>query len=134
MKKLFPITLVAFAAAALFVSDVEAKSATGTCNHIIATALGSAQACADMSCEPTQCLDVTNAFVEFVATPGCLVAFQDGDLKGLSGPASVQPNGPNADRIKNIQAVVCGSLDTCGLCPSALALGICPNVCMPPVE
>jgi hypothetical protein len=134
MKKLFPITIIAFAAAALFVSDVEAKSVTGTCNQIIASALGSAQACADMSCEPTQCLDVTNAFVEFVATEGCLVAFQNGELKGLSGPASVQPSGPNTARIKNIQSVVCGSLDTCGLCPSALVLGICPNFCLPPIE
>jgi len=87
-----------------------------------------------MSCEPTQCLDVTNAFIEFVATPGCVVAFQNGELKGLSGPASVQPSGPNTARIKNIQSVVCGSLDTCGLCSSALALGICPNVCMPAIE
>jgi len=134
MKKLFPITIIAFAAAAFFVSDVEAKSVTGTCNQIIASALGSAQACADMSCEPTQCLDVTNAFVEFVATEGCLVAFQNGELKGLSGPASVQPSGPNTARIKNIQSVVCGSLDTCGLCPSALVLGICPNFCLPPIE
>ncbi len=130
MNKLFPITIVALAAFALFVSEVDADNAKGTCNSIVASALGSAQACADMSCEPDQCLDVTNAFVEFVATPGCLEAFQEGELDGLSGAASVQPNGPNAGGAKNIQFVVCGALDTCGLCPSALALGICPTLCM----
>ena len=133
MKKLFPMTIVALAAA-LFASDVDAKSSKGACNSIIATALGSAQACADMSCEPTQCLDVINAFTEYVATDGCLAAFQDGEANGLAGPASVQPSGPNEGGAKNIQFVVCGALDTCGLCPTALALGICPTICMQPME
>lgn len=109
---------------------MDADATPGECNAIIATALGSAQACSDMSCEPNQCLDVTNAFVEFVATPGCLDAFLAGETNGLAGSASVQPNGPNAGGAKNIQFVVCGALDTCGLCPSALALGICPTLCM----
>lgn len=130
MKKLFPITIVALAAVALFVSEVDADNSKGTCNSIIATALGSAQACSEMSCEDNQCLDVTNAFVEFVATPGCLEEFQSGEVKGIAGPASVQPSGPDAGGAKNIQFVVCGALDTCGLCPSALALGICPTLCM----
>ena len=82
-----------------------------------------------MSCEPDQCLDVTNAFVEFVATPGCVEAFLAGEANGLAGPASVQPNGPKAGSTKHIPSVIRGALDTCGLCPSALALGICPEFC-----
>ena len=44
MKQLFPITIVALAAVALFVSDVDADNSKGTCNSIIATALALALA------------------------------------------------------------------------------------------
>ena len=131
MRKLFPITVVAFAAAALFVPQVSADSTAGICNSIVARGMGPAQTCENMSCAPGDdaCIDVTNVFVEFVSTPGCLPAFADGELNGLPGNASVQPDGPNAGGVKHVQDVICGAVDACGLCPSALAVGICVLPC-----
>lgn len=131
MKKLFPITVVAFAAAAIFASDVYADSTAGICNSIVASGMRSAQVCENMSCMPGDdaCIDVTNVFVEFVATPGCLDAFADGELNGLPGNASVQPGGPNEGGVKHIQDVICGAVYDCGLCPSALGVGICVLPC-----
>ena len=130
MKKLVPITVVAFAAAALFTSDVRADNTAGICNSIVASGLRGAQACENMSCMPGDdvCIDVTNVFIEFVTTPGCVEAFANGELNGLPGNASVQPAGPN-DAPKHIQDVVCGAVDDCGLCPSALVVGICVLQC-----
>ena len=132
MKLLISFTTVALFGAAFFVSDAKAENSKGTCNAIVATALGSAQDCSRMSCEPgiPQCMDVTNAFVEFVATQGCVEAFQNDELNGLPGNASASSNGSKATEPKNIQFVVCTALKDCGLCPSALALGICPTLCL----
>ncbi len=132
MKTLFSIAFVALAAAAFFVTEAQADNTKGVCNAIIATDLGAAQVCENASCMPgdAACMDVTNAFLEFVTTPGCLDAFADGELNGLPGNASVQPAGPNAGGVKHIQEVICGAVEACGLCPSALMVGICPTFCM----
>ena len=131
MKNLFPITIVACAAAALFVSGAHADSTAGICNSIVANGLGGAQACENMSCMPGDdpCMDVTHAFIEFVTTEGCVEAFANGELNGLPGNASVQPGGPNTGGAKHIQDVICGAVDDCGLCPSALLVGICVLPC-----
>lgn len=131
MKILISLSVFAFAAA-FFVSDVQADNSKGTCNAIVATAMRTAQECTRMSCEPgtAQCIDITNAFVEFVGTDGCIAAFQNGELNGLGSNAVTQPSGPDAGGEKHLSDVICGSIDDCGLCPSALALGICPVACM----
>ncbi len=132
MKALFSIAFVALAAVAVSASGAHADNAKGTCNSIVARDLGAAQVCENSSCVPGDdaCMDVTNAFMEFVATPGCLEALADGELNGLPGNASVQPAGPNAGGAKHIQEVICGAVEDCGLCPSALMVGICPTFCM----
>ena len=132
MKTLFTVSILTFAAAAFLVSDADAKNSNGTCNKIVATALGTAQECTRMSCEPgsAKCMDITNTFIEFVATEGCIAGFQNGELNGLPGNASIQPGGPKAGDTKHISDVICGSIEDCGLCPSALMLGICPTDCM----
>jgi hypothetical protein len=131
MKFLLSLAVVLFTAG-LFVSDGHADNAKGTCNAIVATELGTAQECSRMSCEPgsAQCMDITNTFVEFVATEGCVEAFQNGELNGLPGNASIQPSGPDAGAVKNVNEVICNAIASCGLCPSALALGICPTLCL----
>ena len=132
MKTLFTVSILTFAAAAFLVSDADAKNSNGTCNKIVATALGTAQECTRMSCEPgsAQCMEITNTFIEFVATEGCVAGFQNGELNGLPGNASIQPGGPEAGNTKHISDVICGSIEDCGLCQSALMLGICPTDCM----
>jgi hypothetical protein len=131
MKKLFPMTVVAFAAAALFVSSVHADSTAGICNSIVASGMRPAQACENMSCLPGDevCMDVTNVFIEFVTTEGCLDAFANGELDGLPGNASIQPNGPDAGGVKHVQDIICGAVSDCGLCESALGVGICVLPC-----
>jgi hypothetical protein len=131
MKKLVSITVVAFAASALFVSGVLADSTAGICNSIVASGMRPAQACENMSCMPGDevCMDVTNVFVEFVTTPGCLDSFANGELNGLPGNAAVQPGGPDTGGVKHIQEIICGAVSDCGLCPSALGVGICVLPC-----
>jgi hypothetical protein len=131
MGKLFPITVVAFAAAAFFVTDVKADNSAGVCNSIVASGMRGAQTCENMSCAPGDdaCMDVTNVFIEFVTTDGCVDLFANGELKGLPGNASIQPNGPNAGGAKHVQELICGAVRDCGLCPSALLFGICVLPC-----
>jgi hypothetical protein len=126
------IPVVAIAVTALLVSEADADDTAGTCNAIVATALGSAQTCENMSCMPgdAACMDITNGLFEFVTTPGCLVAFQNGELNGLPGNASNQPGGPDAGTFKHIADVVCGAIEDCGLCPAALMFGICGSLCL----
>ncbi|MDH4281778.1 MAG: hypothetical protein OEV36_03930 [Myxococcales bacterium] len=130
MKTLLAIAAVVVVAS-VFVSDADADNVNGTCNAIVATDLGAAQACENMSCVPGDpvCMAVTNALIEFVSTPGCVEAFANGELNGLPGNASVQPGGPNAGALKHIQDVICGAVEDCGLCPSALTFGICVTGC-----
>lgn len=131
MTKLVSTTIVALAAAMLFVSDVGADTNYGECNSIVANGMRGAQVCENMSCMPgdAACMDVTDAFVDFLMTPGCLAAFANGELNGLPGNASVQPGGPNAGGVKHIQAVICGAVEDCGLCGPALSAGICVLPC-----
>jgi hypothetical protein len=125
------ILVVVIAATTALISEADADNTGGVCNAIVATDLGAAQACENMSCMPGDdvCVDITNALIEFVTTPGCLGAFQNGELNGLPGNASTQPAGPNAGDTKHIQDVVCGAVEDCGLCPSALVVGICGAAC-----
>lgn len=131
MKKLLSITAVAFAASALFVSSALADNTKGICNSIVASGMRPAQVCENMSCMPGDevCMDVTNVFIEFVTTPGCLPLFAAGELKGLPGNASIQPGGPDVGGVKHVQDLICGAVSDCGLCESALGVGICVVPC-----
>jgi hypothetical protein len=131
MKKLFPMTIFALAATALFATGAEAQINYGVCNSIVANGMRGAQVCENMSCMPgdAACTDVTDAFVDFLMTPGCLAAFAAGELNGLPGNASVQPGGPDAGGVKHIQEVICGAVEDCGLCAAALSAGICLLPC-----
>ena len=131
MRTLLSIAFAGLFATAFLASDAHADSATGVCNAIVATDLGAAQMCQRLSCIPgdAQCMDVTNAFIEFATTPGCLQAFANGELKGVAGPASIQPDGPDAGAQKHVADVICEALEDCGLCPSALMVGLCGATC-----
>jgi hypothetical protein len=104
---------------------VRADETGGVCNSIIAGALGSAQQFVTGVGDPVQqCTEVGEALTEFVTTPGCLDALQSGELPGLGGPASVQPNGPNAGAFTPLGETICGALCGCGFFP-ALPPGVC---------
>lgn len=133
MKTLLSIAAVALVATVLSTPDVHADNARGTCNSIVGAVMATAQECARSNeCAPgsAQCLEATNALFEFFATPGCAEAFANGDLNGLAGNAITIPDGPNAGDPKNLSDVICGSIYDCGLCPAALAFGVCPATCM----
>ena len=74
----------------------------GTCNAIVATALGAAQECFRSECEPgdAACDDVTAAFTGFLGNAVCAAAL--GGLNGLTGSAATHPapQGPNAGTSK----------------------------------
>jgi hypothetical protein len=124
--------VVAFTAAAFFVSDVKADNVEGECSRLIATATGSGQACYNFGCVPTdaECVDVGSALLQFFGSPECADAYNDGELNGLGGNAIIQPAGPNAGGTKHIQEVICTSIAECGFCAAALAYGICPLYCL----
>jgi hypothetical protein len=131
MKKLLSITAVAFAASVFLVSSAFADNTAGICNSIVASGMQPAQVCENMSCMPGDevCMDVTNVFIEFVTTPGCLTLFANGELKGLPGNASIQPGGPDEGGVKHVQDLICGAVSDCGLCESAIGVGICVLPC-----
>lgn len=132
MKKTYSIGFVAFAAAALFVSNAQADNLEGECTSIVATALGSGQACYNFGCYPNdaECFDVGMALLEFFMDSACGQAFATGELNGLGGNAIVQPAGPDAGGTKHLQEVICSSIAQCGLCDAANANGICPQYCL----
>ncbi|MGB8221145.1 MAG: hypothetical protein WCF10_01100 [Polyangiales bacterium] len=132
MKMLLSIAVVAIAASALLPMDAQADDSTSACNAIVGTVMGTAQYCWRNGCAPggSECSEATNALLEFFATPGCAEAFANGDLNGLPGNASASQHGSKVGEPKHVQEVICGTLDDCGLCPAALALGVCALLCM----
>ena len=133
MKTLLTIATVAICATFFSTPSAEADNARGTCNRIVANVLSTAQYCARSNeCAPgaTECIEATNVLFEFFATPGCAEAFADGELDGLGGNAITIPAGPKEGEAKNLSDVICGSILDCGLCPAALAFGVCPATCM----
>lgn len=132
MKTLLSMGVVAFAAAAFFVSNAKADNLEGQCNSIVATAVGAGQACYNFGCVPgdAECIDVGSALLEFFGSPECAEAYANGELDGLAGNAIIQPGGPNAGATKHMQDVICTSIADCGYCAAALAAGICPLYCM----
>lgn len=101
----------------------------GTCNAIVARALGTAQQCNKFGCslDGPECGELSATFVEFfVANPDCGVALGAGELNGLPGNASTQPGrGPNAGGPKHIAEVICGAIEECGFCEDSQDAGIC---------
>ena len=114
------IALVAFASIVIGASPgVRAENTRGLCNSIIANAFGSAQQFVNGIGDPAQqCTEVGDALLEFLNTPGCFDAFVAGDVKGLAGPASTQPAGPDAGTPKPVGDTICGALCGCGFFPS----------------
>ena len=108
----------------------QTQTTDGTCNAIVATALGAAQKCFRSECEPGDgaCDDVTAAFTGFFGNPVCAAAL--GGLNGLTGSAATHPapQGPNEGTSKHIGAVVCSSIAQCELCPG-VPEGTCPESC-----
>jgi len=132
MKTLLSIAAIAIAASAFLPTDAQANDTAGTCNAIVGTVMGTAQYCWNNGCAPgdAECSEATNALLEFFATPGCAEAFANGELNGLPGNASASQKGSKAGQPKHVQEVVCGAIDDCGLCPAALALGVCGQLCL----
>jgi hypothetical protein len=103
------------------------ETTDGTCNAIVARSLGTAQHCIEFGCSESECIELSDTFVEFFTTPGCAGALTDGELNGLPGNASTQPGGPNAGDPKHIAEVICGAIEACGeeFCDNSQAAGIC---------
>ncbi len=95
--------------------------------------MGASQACWNFGCAHTdpECEEVGAAFLRFFEAPGCPAAIATGELEGLPGNASVQPEGtPNAGEAKLIQEVVCNAIVDCDFCGAAAALGVCGVQCL----
>ncbi|MBW2717878.1 MAG: hypothetical protein JRD94_04785 [Deltaproteobacteria bacterium] len=107
MKTLLSIAFAALVAVTVSATGAHADNATGTCNAIVA------------------------AFLRFFEAPGCPEAIATGELEGLPGNASVQPEGaPNAGEAKLIQEVVCNAIVDCNFCGAAALLGVCGVQCL----
>ena len=96
------------------------QTTAGQCNQIVATALGAAQECLRVGCEPGDgaCEEVSGAFSGFFGDDDCAAAFAAAELNGLPGNASFQPAGTPVGG-KHIPDVVCSGVVQCGLCPFA---------------
>lgn len=103
----------------------------GQCNAIVARALRPAQQCFNVGCDEAACEKAGQAFFDFFGAPFCAEAFANGELNGLSGNASIQPSGPNADDPKHIGEVICSAVVQCGFCPVAVPSGVCVTICPP---
>jgi hypothetical protein len=132
MKTLLSTGVALLAAAAFLIPNAKADNLEGECNRIVATAVGSGQACYNFGCVPTdsECIDVGSALLSFFGDPECAEAYANGELNGLSGNAIIQPAGPDAGGAKHMQDVICTSIAECGFCAAALAVGICPLFCL----
>jgi hypothetical protein len=104
-----------------------AELTKGECNAIVARALGSAQECFRSGCDAVsdECDDVRGAFGGFFGNEDCLAAFDAGDLNGLPGNASQDPDTLEA---KHVGEVICSSVLQCGLCPVAPPT-VCTDTC-----
>jgi hypothetical protein len=132
MKTLLSIAFAAVIAVTASASVAQADNATGSCNRIVANAMGPAQACWNFGCVPTdsECAEVGAALLGFFTAPGCGEAFTAGTIEGLPGNASVEPDGsPNAGEAKHVQDVICISVADCGFCGPAVAFGVCGPYC-----
>ena len=117
---------------AVSASGAHADNARGSCNRIVANAMGAAQACWNFGCVPTdlECAEVGAALLGFFGAPGCGEGFASGELEGLTNSASARPAGaPNAGQAKHVQEVICTSVADCGFCGPAVALGVCGPFC-----
>jgi hypothetical protein len=99
-------------------SSARADNLQGACTAIIANALGPAFQFARTG-DLLLCVEIGNAFLEFVTTEGgaCFFALEAGELRGLAGPASNQPAGPNEGFFKNVGATICTAVIGCGINP-----------------
>lgn len=130
MKNGIFISIVALSLAAITASDVQAdQPLAALCNTIGANDAGTVQQIAKQG-DLSQCGEFTAAFVEFLMM-GCLDLFNAGELDGIFGTASVQPAGPDEGATKNLGIAICDAVDACGLCPTALMVGVCVEPCMP---
>jgi len=112
-------------------SGARAENTGGLCNSIVAGALGPAQQFVNGVGDPVQqCTEVGEALSDFLTTPGCLEAQLSGEVRGLGGPASAQPAGPDAGALKPIGETICGAICGCGFFP-ALPPGICAGFACP---
>ncbi|MBW1906089.1 MAG: hypothetical protein JRE45_17840 [Deltaproteobacteria bacterium] len=132
MKTLLSIAFAALVAVAISASGAHADNDNGTCNSIVARAMGAAQACWNFGCVPTdlECPEVGAALLGFFSVPACGAGFASGDLEGLTNSASVQLEGaPNAGDLKHIQEVICNAIVECEFCDAAAAAGVCGPQC-----
>ena len=128
MKNGIFISILALSLAAITASDVQAQQPLAAlCNTIGADGAGPVQQIARQG-DLSQCGEFGLLFGEFVGA-GCLPLFNAGELQGIFGAASTSPAGPNEGVITNFGQTVCDSVNACGLCPTALTLGICVMTC-----
>lgn len=104
-----------------------AELSKGQCNAIVARSLGTAQECFRSGCglSSQECDEVRGVFGAFFGNGDCLTAFNDGDLNGLPGNASIHPRTGEA---KHVGEVICSSVLQCGLCPGAPPT-VCTETC-----
>jgi hypothetical protein len=113
-----------------YIEAAQRQTTNGTCNAIVATAMGAAQQCFNSGCMPggPACEEVTGALFGFFGNLDCATAFANDESNGLAGSASFQPAGPAAGTGKHIADVICAGVVQCGLCPVAPE-GVCDPEC-----
>ncbi len=132
MKTLLSIAFAALVAVAVSASGAHADNANGSCNRIVANAMGTSQVCWNFGCVPQdlECAEFTQAFVAFFGDQACAEGFATGDLQGVTNAAALMPDGSSdPGGVKHITEVVCNGVAQCGLCPVAGALGNCGGFC-----
>jgi hypothetical protein len=130
MKNGIFISIVALSLAAITASDVQAdQPQAALCNTIGANDVGTVQQIVKQG-DVSQCGEFIAVFVEF-AEAGCFGLIATGEIDGIFDTATVQPAGPDEGAAKNLGITVCDAVNDCGLCPAALAMGVCAMLCLP---
>ena len=103
-----------------------AELSKGQCNAIVARALRPAQQCYNVGCDEAACEEAGQAFFDFFGSPFCAAAFAAGDLNGLPGNASADPDTGEG---KHVGGVICSAVVQCDFCAVAVPSGICADQC-----
>jgi hypothetical protein len=106
------------------ISETRADNLVGVCNAAIADGLGPGLRFVHGVGDPMEnCVEVGNALLTFLTTPGCFDAFAAGELPGIS-TASTAVAGPNEGLAKPLGEAICEALLGCGFGP-----GLPPEIC-----
>jgi hypothetical protein len=115
-----------------YAAPAQMQTTDGTCNAIVATAIGTAQECFRSGCEPgsSACELALGILTELFTDPYCGPAVLSDELNGFpsGNPVDMPAGSSKPGELKHMGVVICSAISDCGAC-AALPPGYCPGIC-----